>query len=139
MLIQGCEYENYWLAPTWFLVQVNVCIIWYSQWFPVGDNVNKYCIVNGDQNKSEITIASLNVRGLADKLKRMDVFKWLRDKKYNLYCLQDCHFSEENDFIYRSEWGYKCVISSHTTVSRGVVILFNNNFDFSVHQEYSDP
>ena len=31
-----------------------------------------------------------------------------------------------------SEWGYKAYFSSHTSNSRGVAILFNNNFEFKL-------
>ena len=31
-----------------------------------------------------------------------------------------------------SKWGYKAFFSSHTSNSRGVAILFNNNFEFKL-------
>ena len=33
------------------------------------------------------------------------------------------------------EWGYKGFFSSHTSNSRGIAILFNNTFPFTVHNE----
>ena len=38
----------------------------------------------------------------------------------------------------RSEWGYTCYFASFSSQSRGVAILFNNNFEFKVHKVYKD-
>jgi exonuclease III len=41
---------------------------------------------------SNIKIGSVNVRGLADPVKRRDVFLWLKEKDLDIVCLQDVHF-----------------------------------------------
>jgi len=81
-----------------------------------------------------IQICSLNCRGLGDKQKRRDVFNYLRDKKYSIYCLQDIHSTKEVERYIKAEWGYKCYFSHGNSQSRGVAILFNNNFEFKVNQ-----
>ena len=43
-----------------------------------------------------VSFVSLNVQGLGDKLKRKDVFNYLRSKKYNIYFLQDTHFTDKD-------------------------------------------
>ena len=43
----------------------------------------------------DVTILSMNCRGLADVEKRKDVLHYLKKKKYSIYCLQETHFSEE--------------------------------------------
>ncbi len=43
----------------------------------------------------DITIASMNVRGLADPLKRADLLQWLKGKNFSIYCLQDFHCTDE--------------------------------------------
>ena len=43
----------------------------------------------------DITILSMNCRGLADVEKRNDVSQYLKRKKYSIYCLQETLFSEE--------------------------------------------
>ena len=60
---------------------------------------------------SNLKILSMNCRGLADPQKRYDVFNFLKDKRYSIYCLQDTHFTK-NDYNYiRSQWGYNIHIS----------------------------
>lgn len=88
---------------------------------------------------TEIRIGSLNVRGLAGVQKRKDVFKWLRDKKLCIYCLQDVHCTEETVNRWELEWGYKCYIAPYRNDSRGTAILINNNFEHKVHKLKTDP
>ena len=38
----------------------------------------------------------------------------------------------------RSEWGYTCYFASFSSQSRGVAILFNNNFEFKVQKVHKD-
>ena len=83
---------------------------------------------------SELTILSSNCQGLGDRAKRKDVFSFLRNKRYNIYCLQDTHFIEENEHLIRNEWGYDCIFSSYKSNSRGVAILLNNNFEFKLRK-----
>ena len=87
-----------------------------------------------------INIASLNAQGLgsASKNKRRELFYWLHKQKYNIILLQETHSSKEIENIWESEWGYKIVFSHGTTASRGVCILFKNNFNLTVHQLFTD-
>jgi exonuclease III len=82
-----------------------------------------------------VNILSVNCQGLGDIAKRKDVLNYLRNLNYNIYCLQDTHFSTELEREVRNQWGYQCYFSSFTTNSRGVAILINNNFDFRVIEE----
>ena len=85
-----------------------------------------------------VKIASFNVQGLGDKIQRRDVLNYLRTLKYNIYCLQDTHFTKTDEpFIY-SEWGYKCFFNNYNSQSRGLAILINNNFDFTLRSLDSD-
>ena len=82
-----------------------------------------------------INILTLNCQGLGDKNKRKDVFSYLRCRKYNIACLQDTHFTPEIENMVRAEWGYECHFSSFKSNSRGVAVLFNNNFEYKVLKE----
>ena len=42
------------------------------------------------------------------------------------------HNVKENENMYEMEWEYKCVFSSFKSNSRGVAILFNNNFEYDI-------
>ena len=84
-----------------------------------------------------ITIGSLNCRGLSDDVKRRDFFLRYR-KKYDVIILTDTHCVKEKEKQWQHEWGYKAHFSSHTSHSRGIVILMNNTFKFIVHKEIKD-
>ena len=86
----------------------------------------------------KINIVSLNVRGLGDSSKRRDVFNYLQNKNYSIVCLQDTHFSKDLENIVSAEWGYKVWFSSYLSNKRGVGILFKNNFEFNVYNQYVD-
>ena len=79
-----------------------------------------------------IKIISLNCRGLADTKKRRDVLHYLRQKKCEVYFLQDVHIEEKLTKYVTAEWGFKAYFSPYTSNSRGVAILFNNTFEFKV-------
>ena len=80
-----------------------------------------------------IKICSLNCQGLGDSKKRKDVFNYLRNKKFNIYFLQDTHFVEKMEPYIRAEWGFECIFNSNSSQSRGVAILFNNNFEYKIN------
>ena len=86
----------------------------------------------------KITICSVNCQGLGNPSKRRDVFNYLRNSNYSILCLQDTHFTKDIEKIIKSEWGYKVYFSSFSSQSRGVAILFKNNFEFIVHSFYND-
>ena len=74
----------------------------------------------------------MNVRGLADKNKRKDVFHWLKGKKASVYFLQETHCTDNVENIWSNEWGSECFFSNFTSKSAGVAILLNDNFEFKV-------
>ena len=59
--------------------------------------------------------------------------------KSNIYCLQDTHFTKDIENRVRCEWGFDAYFSSFSSNSRGVCILFNNNFEYKVTGQISDP
>ena len=85
-----------------------------------------------------VKICSLNCQGLGDHNKRRDVFKYLHTLNYSIICLQDTHFSKAKERIIENEWGYKAFFNSFNSQSRGVAILFNNNFEFKIHSSLND-
>ena len=85
-----------------------------------------------------ITICSLNTRGLSCKQKRKDVLNFLKQKKYSIYCLQDTHFTEKEEKFIRSKWGYEIILNCYSSQSRGTAIFFNNNFEYKVNRTKKD-
>ena len=80
----------------------------------------------------------MNVRGLADPIKRKDVFNWLRQKKYTLYCLQDIHLDNKNRSSFEKDWGSEIIYSSKSSESRGVAVLFPEHVNYSIKKTEKD-
>ena len=57
--------------------------------------------------KSGLKIGSLNVRGIGDKVKRRQIFNWLRMKKMSIYFIREAHCTEDNKHEWRAERGYQ--------------------------------
>lgn len=87
---------------------------------------------------SLIKISSTNVRGMHDLQKRRDLLHHLRQKKFQIYCLQDTHFTENLEPYICAEWGGQILFSSNTSNSRGVCILFNNDFEYKILKDKHD-
>lgn len=85
-----------------------------------------------------LSLLSFNCRGLHGIEKRRDVFNLLKQKQKSIYFLQDTHFTEDDVNMVRSMWGYEIFISPGKTDSRGVAILFNNNFEYEIIQVTTD-
>ena len=79
-----------------------------------------------------IKICSMNVRGISCRLKRQDLFDWLKRKKMGIYCLQDVHIASHNQNQYKIDWGSYIIFSSITSNSRGVMVMFNNRIDYEI-------
>ena len=86
----------------------------------------------------KVKISSSNVRGLHDYHKRKDLFNYLRNKNFQICCLQDTHFTESLEPYIRSEWGGNIIYNSYTSNSRGVCILFSNNFEYKILRTQAD-
>lgn len=88
----------------------------------------------------QVTIFSQNCRGgLSVASKRRDLFQYFRSKKYNIICLQDVHINSNLEPFIRAEWGNNDVyFSSYTNMSRGCMILINNNFEQKVRKIKTD-
>ena len=72
-------------------------------------------------------------------MKKRETFRWLKMKKYAVYFLQEVHCTKDKEHIWSAEWGYSAIISSFSSASAGVCVLFNNNFNFQILKSFSDP
>lgn len=88
-------------------------------------------------NMLSVVIGSFNCRGLAEKVKRNDIFTLCR-YRYDISVLIDTHSCNEYEKLWSKEWGYVCKFSSHSSRSRGVAVLFKNSFDFKINRESLD-
>uniref|UniRef100_A0AAZ3PMB9 exodeoxyribonuclease III n=1 Tax=Oncorhynchus tshawytscha TaxID=74940 RepID=A0AAZ3PMB9_ONCTS len=87
----------------------------------------------------EISIASYNCNGLADNKKRQSVFTWLKEKEYNIYCLQETHSIVLDEVLWKKNRGGEIYFSHGQRNSKGVTVLINNNIDPNVQIVQTDP
>ena len=64
-------------------------------------------MVNG-----QISVASYNCNGFADN-KKITKFTWLKEKEYNLYCLQETHSTISDEVVWEKDWGRGEIYFSH--------------------------
>ncbi len=80
-----------------------------------------------------IRVVSANCQGLRNKIKRDDVLDFLLERKSaNILCLQDTHLVNVDENKLNIETKCKCLINGKATNSRGVCIIFKNNFDYKI-------
>ena len=56
---------------------------------------------------NQLKILTVNCQGLGDTNKRRDVLKNLKNKNYNIYFIQDTHFTDKDENMIKTQWGYK--------------------------------
>ena len=79
-------------------------------------NNRKLCLI---MIGGEISIASYNCNGLADNKKRQSVFTWLKEKEYNIYCLQETHSTVLDEVLCKKNWGRNILLPLAKKFKRG--------------------
>ena len=88
---------------------------------------------------AELKILSFNTQGLGGIKKQKDVFQYLNDKNFDIYCLQDTHFTNSDEMHIRNRWDGKCFFGpAPQSNARGVAIFFNKNVDCKIHKHKHD-
>ena len=64
---------------------------------------------------------------------------YLKEKDCLICCLQETHFDESFKSHLDKEWSGEYYCSYLNSQSRGVTVLFNNNFDYTIHEVKVDP
>ena len=82
-----------------------------------------------------ISLGSFNCRGLGEKLKRVDVFNWIKKKKIDICILIDTHCSEASEAKWKEEWGAEIVFGSVDSNRRGVAVLFSKDLCYELHDQ----
>ena len=76
---------------------------------------------------SQLKILSLNVRGFRKQEKRRVIFCYLKKQKASMFLLQETFSKQEDETIWRAEWGGQIIFSHCSEHSRGVCILVKPN------------
>lgn len=88
---------------------------------------------------TELNILSVNTQGLGGIAKRLDVFQYLKEKKADIYCLQDTHITKSQEIFIRNQWGDSCMFSpAAQSNARGVAILFGKRLEYTIHNYKAD-
>ena len=87
-----------------------------------------------------ISVSSANVRGLGlhSTFKATDVLNYYKDRKFDIVCLQDTHWTKKDETKIKNIWGGNCLINGKKTNARGVAILFSNNFEYEIKNTEMD-
>lgn len=88
--------------------------------------------------KSMLSIASLNTNGIADGVKRKQLFTWLKQQDYNIIFLQETHSILDSENKFENDWGSKVILNSYSSNSAGVAILFACNLNVEVKNIWKD-
>ena len=88
---------------------------------------------------AELKILSFNVQGLGGIKKQKDVFNYLQNKNFDILCLQDTHFTKDQEIHIRNRWDGDCYFSAAPqSNARGVAIFFGKNLDYKIHSQKED-
>ena len=81
------------------------------------------------------TLCTYNVQGIGGISKRTDIFEFLQNLDFDIYCLQETHFTDEEEALIRTQWNNDCYFSNYKSNAQGVAILFNKNVEYKIHSQ----
>lgn len=87
---------------------------------------------------AELKILSYNVQGLGGISKRTDVLDFLKSTNFDIFCLQETHFTDTMEKSILNMWNGECLFNNYRSNSRGVAILFGKNIEYKVHNKITD-
>ena len=77
-----------------------------------------------------IRVCSLNANGLRNKFKRRSIFRILKQKQYDVICLQETNITDNIKDVWGMEWGGQFFYSPGTNHSLGQVSLIKKDFAY---------
>ena len=54
---------------------------------------------------------------------------------FDIYCLQETHFTDEEEVHIRTQWNNDCYFSNYKSNAQGVAILFNKDIEYKIHSQ----
>ena len=90
-----------------------------------------------------LKIASINVRGLNNSVKRRKLFNYLQDPEHNydIVFIQETHSTKGNEKLWKNQWGGRIYYSHGTHNARGTAILIRKNVNIKIkfsHKQKTD-
>ena len=84
------------------------------------------------EDKFAFNLVSVNARGLNDRKKRRNLFRWVKRNKFDICLVQETYSTKETENCWTNEWGGKIIFSHGSRHSRGVMTLIKPGFDAKV-------
>ena len=82
-------------------------------------------------------IASLNVNGIRDKVKRLSIFGYLKSIDADLYFLQETHSTEKTNLKWQLEWeNGNIIFNNGSSNANGVCILIKDTENLKIVKTY---
>ena len=85
-----------------------------------------------------LRIVTHNVRSMADKVKRKQLFNMYLAKKVDIVFLQETHSKPQNAKFWRNEWNGEILYSHGEPNARGVAIMFAKNLEQKILKTIKD-
>ena len=85
-----------------------------------------------------LSVVSLNVRGIREQTKRRSIFSYLKDQRANVYFLQETYSVPADENMWKNEWGGKIFFSHGTNHSKGVCTLINPSVNYQIDYSYAN-
>ena len=86
----------------------------------------------------ELVVLSANCQGLQGRDKRLDVIHYLGQSHAGIICLQDTHWTDKDESSIKQIWKGECFLNGKLSNSRGVAILLNKTFEYTVKSVWKD-
>ena len=83
-------------------------------------------------------IASFNVNGLRQTLKRKTIFHYLKQEHYDMILLQETHSTSSDEKQWECKWGGHILFAHGESHIKGVAILFTKNLKVEFGSKYSN-
>ena len=81
---------------------------------------------------ANIKVASININGIRNRMKRKAFFRNLKNDGYNIICVQESHITDNEKEEWEREWAGKMFHTSVSKHSMGQLILIKHNFSYDV-------
>lgn len=87
---------------------------------------------------AKIKILSFNAKGIKEKPKRCEVFRWCKSHNPDILFIQEAHSSKDKENEWYDDWGEHIFYSHGQTNKTGVCICFRRNLNFKVMDDDRD-
>lgn len=76
-----------------------------------------------------VKICTYNARGLRDNVKRKQLMLLLKHKKLDVIFVQETHALQQDEKIWRAQWGCDIIFANASSHSKGVMIMIRKGLD----------